>query len=259
MPPDLVDPVSAWLSVTSRHVSTLTQAVLCDFLAAGHFVRHLRRMRDVYAERLAALLDGAARLLHGRLEVTAVEVGLQTVGYLAGGVSVDEVTRALATRDVEVRPLARYARTVAVPGSADHRRRRCARDPPWSEGTGPGARSSQSRGSPFSRCFRFGVGLSDSAWTPVASSSGCRSEQRAHGDGEVERLVGQPSARGAMSPDAIAASRIALSGKRKSAVRLVRPRSRRPRTPSTSAVAHSSAATAAWDSTQNGQWFRPEV
>jgi len=115
LPPDLVDPVSAWLSVTSRHVSTLTQAVLCDFLASGHFVRHLRRMRDVYAERLAALLDGAARLVRGRLDVTTVEVGLQTVGYLAGGVSADEVTRAVAMRDVEVRPLARYARAVAVP------------------------------------------------------------------------------------------------------------------------------------------------
>jgi DNA-binding transcriptional MocR family regulator len=42
-------------------------------------------------------------------------VGLQTVGYLAGGVSADEVTRAAAARDVEVRPLARYARAVAVP------------------------------------------------------------------------------------------------------------------------------------------------
>jgi GntR family transcriptional regulator/MocR family aminotransferase len=115
VPSDLIEPVSAWLSVSSRHVSTLTQAVLCDFIADGHFVRHLRRMRDVYAERLGVLVEGAARLLRGRLDVTAVEVGLQTVGYLAAGLSADAVTRAAAARDVEVRPLSRYARTAPVP------------------------------------------------------------------------------------------------------------------------------------------------
>ena len=115
VPPDLVEPLSAWLSVTSRHVSPLTQAVLCDFIADGHFARHLRRMRDVYAERLGALLEGAARLLSGRLDVTAVDVGLQTVGYLKGGVTGEAVAHAAAERDVEVRPLARYVRTAAVP------------------------------------------------------------------------------------------------------------------------------------------------
>ena len=115
VPPDLIEPVSAWLSVSSRHVSTLTQAVLCDFIADGHFVRHLRRMRDVYAERLGALVAGAGRLLRGRLDVTAVDVGLQTVGYLAAGLSADAVAQAAAARDVEVRPLSRYARTATVP------------------------------------------------------------------------------------------------------------------------------------------------
>jgi GntR family transcriptional regulator/MocR family aminotransferase len=115
VPPDLVEPLAAWLSVTSRHVSPLTQAVLCDFITDGHFARHLRRMRDVYAERLGALLDGAARLLAGRLDVTAVDVGLQTVGYLRGSGTGEAVARAAADCDVEVRPLARYARSVTVP------------------------------------------------------------------------------------------------------------------------------------------------
>jgi len=56
VPPDLVDYVSATLSVTSRHAPLLEQAVLCDFITEGHFSRHLRRMREVYAERLSTLL-----------------------------------------------------------------------------------------------------------------------------------------------------------------------------------------------------------
>src|SRR3984893_9557819 len=59
VPPGLVDYVSATLSVTSRHAPLLEQAVLCDFITDGHFGRHLRRMREVYAERLSALLESA--------------------------------------------------------------------------------------------------------------------------------------------------------------------------------------------------------
>ena len=47
--------------------------------------------------------------------MTAVDVGLQTVGDLTGGVTGEAVARAAAERDVEVRPLARYVRTAAVP------------------------------------------------------------------------------------------------------------------------------------------------
>ncbi len=114
VPDDLVDRVSAWLSVASRHVSPLLQATLADFMTAGHFSRHLRRARDVYAGRRAALLAGAARWLAGGLEVAPVEVGLQTVGYLTGRVTADAVARAAAARDVEVRPLSRYVRTAVV-------------------------------------------------------------------------------------------------------------------------------------------------
>ncbi|MGE0363808.1 MAG: PLP-dependent aminotransferase family protein [Vicinamibacterales bacterium] len=114
VPDDLVDPVAAWLSVSSRHVSPLLQATLADFMADGHFARHLRRARDVYAARRGALLEGADRWLRGRLDVVPVEVGLQTVGYLSGDAGAEAVARAAAARDVEVRALSRYARSRPV-------------------------------------------------------------------------------------------------------------------------------------------------
>jgi GntR family transcriptional regulator/MocR family aminotransferase len=79
VPPDLVDYVSAALSVTSRHAPLLEQAVLCDFITEGHFGRHLRRMREVYAERLSTLVECARERLTGLLEISGVEAGLQTV------------------------------------------------------------------------------------------------------------------------------------------------------------------------------------
>jgi GntR family transcriptional regulator/MocR family aminotransferase len=40
----------------STHPPILEQMALADFLAEGHFARHLRRIRALYAARLAALL-----------------------------------------------------------------------------------------------------------------------------------------------------------------------------------------------------------
>ena len=80
-------------------------------MADGHFARHLRRMRDVYAERHAALIEGAHRWLGGRIEVRAVNAGLQTVGMLPRGMDGAELARRAAARDVETVSIRRYART----------------------------------------------------------------------------------------------------------------------------------------------------
>ncbi len=85
LPPDLVDYVSTTLSVTNRHAPLLEQAVLCDFITEGHFGRHLRRMREVYAERLSVLLECTRHSMTGLLEISGVEAGLQTAAWLHSG------------------------------------------------------------------------------------------------------------------------------------------------------------------------------
>jgi GntR family transcriptional regulator/MocR family aminotransferase len=110
VPPDLVDYFAATLSVTTRHAPLLEQAVLCDFMTAGHFGRHLRRMREIYAERLSVLLEGARENLAGLLEISGVEAGLQTAGFLQAGVDGESAAKVAAERNVNVIPLSRYAR-----------------------------------------------------------------------------------------------------------------------------------------------------
>ena len=110
IPPDLVDYFAAAKSITSRHAPLLDQAVLCDFITEGHFGRHVRRMRGVYAERLSVLLESARERLAGLLEISGVEAGLQTVGWLRGGISGESAAQAAAARNVEVIPLSRYTR-----------------------------------------------------------------------------------------------------------------------------------------------------
>jgi GntR family transcriptional regulator / MocR family aminotransferase len=108
IPLDLLAHFAATLSVTSRHAPVLQQAVLCDFISEGHFGRHLRRMRQIYADRLSVLLESARQELAGLLEISGVEAGLQTVGWLCGKIKAASATKAAALRGVEVVPLNAY-------------------------------------------------------------------------------------------------------------------------------------------------------
>jgi GntR family transcriptional regulator/MocR family aminotransferase len=108
VPPDLVDYIAAAKYVATRHAHVPAQAVLCDFITQGHFGRHLRRMREIYAERLNVLLDESRQRLAGALEISPIEAGLQTVGWLAEGIDGEIATSAAAARGVEVIPLSRY-------------------------------------------------------------------------------------------------------------------------------------------------------
>jgi GntR family transcriptional regulator/MocR family aminotransferase len=109
VPPEMVDVFAAAESVSTHHPPLLEQAVLCDFITEGHFARHIRRMRELYAERLAVLLEGAREKLAGALEISTVEAGLQTVGWLTRGLRAERVAELVAQRGVEVVPLSRYA------------------------------------------------------------------------------------------------------------------------------------------------------
>lgn len=115
VPEALIDRVEAMKSITSRHAPVLEQAVLHAFIVQGHFVRHVRRMRAVYAERLTLLLAEARAKLSGMLTVAGIEAGLQTAGWLANGIDAERVAAAAAKLGVEVTPLSRYAESRRLP------------------------------------------------------------------------------------------------------------------------------------------------
>ncbi len=116
VPEDLIDPVAALRSITQRHAPLLDQAALADFIVEGHFGRHIRRMREVYAERLSVLLETARSQLAGLLDISPIEAGLQTAAWLGSGLDATAVAAAAARRHVEVTPLSRYARGVSARG-----------------------------------------------------------------------------------------------------------------------------------------------
>ncbi len=108
VPAGLFDSVSATISITSRHAPLLEQAILCDFITEGHFGRHLRRMRQVYAERHSALLEAARERLAGLIELIGIEAGLQTAAWVSNGLTGAAVAAAASRRHVEVMALSEY-------------------------------------------------------------------------------------------------------------------------------------------------------
>ncbi|HET8624578.1 MAG TPA: PLP-dependent aminotransferase family protein [Gemmatimonadales bacterium] len=130
VPPDLIDRVAAIRSVTSRHASLVDQAVLCDFITDGHFGRHVRRMREIYAARSGVLLEAARSRLAGLLELSSVEAGLQTAGWLAPGIDDEQAAAAAGQRDVDVVPLSRYHQSRSRPARNGLQLGFAAVDPP---------------------------------------------------------------------------------------------------------------------------------
>jgi GntR family transcriptional regulator / MocR family aminotransferase len=109
VPPDLVDAMIAAHMSADIHCHILEQAALTDFIEEGHLDRHVRRMRVLYAERQAVLVESSKQKLSGLLEVEPSESGLHLVGWLQQRLDDREVCRDARTNGVEVWPLSLHS------------------------------------------------------------------------------------------------------------------------------------------------------
>lgn len=109
LPKHLVEPMRGARSLTDRYGPMVEQAVLCDFIAEGHFGRYLRRMRQIYGENLDVLMEESRNEWGNRLVLQPAQAGLQTVGWLAEGRDDVEFCRAAQGCGVAVMPLSAWA------------------------------------------------------------------------------------------------------------------------------------------------------
>lgn len=92
-----------------REGHLLTQQVLAEFVAEGHYAAHIRRMRLIYAARRRTLLDLVAQWLGpGWLHPCDSNAGLHLVIALPSDMDDVAVAEAAQRRGVVVRPLSRY-------------------------------------------------------------------------------------------------------------------------------------------------------
>ncbi|MDI3284263.1 PLP-dependent aminotransferase family protein [Polyangium sp. 15x6] len=109
VPDALLDRFVTAKSVLDRFTPPLAQVALAEFMGEGHFVSHLRRMRELYAERRSALLEAIASELGGAVEVIGSNAGLDLCVWLPPGVDDRAAAQALAAHAVVATPLSAVA------------------------------------------------------------------------------------------------------------------------------------------------------
>jgi GntR family transcriptional regulator/MocR family aminotransferase len=77
---------------------TLNQAVVAEFMQLGHFARHLKKMRALYAQRRRMFADALGSVFADRLEIISPAAGLHLVANPLG-YQVPDITIAQCARD----------------------------------------------------------------------------------------------------------------------------------------------------------------
>ena len=109
VPEDMVEAFTAARALVGWCSPVVDQSIVADFIGEGHFARHIRRMRALYAERQAALVAAARRELGGLLEVGAAAAGMHLTGRLPDGVDDAAASRAAVAAGVQTQPLSAFA------------------------------------------------------------------------------------------------------------------------------------------------------
>jgi GntR family transcriptional regulator / MocR family aminotransferase len=104
----LVPTLAALKFLVDRHAATFEQEVLTDFLAEGHFERHVRRARARNAARRAAMLGAFRDTFGDSVDIAGENAGIHMVVWLRDvpASDVDELVERAATRGLGIYPVA---------------------------------------------------------------------------------------------------------------------------------------------------------
>lgn len=108
LPPGLVQAFSQRRAVDVRHSEVSTQAVMAEFMAAGHFQRHIRRMRRAALSRRNTLLAGWPRDIPGVGSLPSVVAGLHLTVAVDSQARERELVEQACSVDIEINALSSY-------------------------------------------------------------------------------------------------------------------------------------------------------
>jgi GntR family transcriptional regulator/MocR family aminotransferase len=108
-PNRLVDRFAAAAPLFSGGAGRLDQAVVARFMQQGHFARHLKRMRGLFATRRAALAEALAAVFGERLRIELQSGGMHLLARPRGNASDSELAGLAERHDLAPSPLSAYA------------------------------------------------------------------------------------------------------------------------------------------------------
>ncbi|RAM67900.1 DNA-binding protein [Pseudomonas putida] len=88
---------------------SITQALVAEFVAEGHFARHIQRMRRLYNERRALTIEALERSLPKGMQVERSPGGMHLVLRLPEDVSDTALAEQVLARGMSVQALSRWA------------------------------------------------------------------------------------------------------------------------------------------------------
>jgi GntR family transcriptional regulator / MocR family aminotransferase len=106
-PPQLCERIKQIKHLTDERVSWPLQQMLADFIVRGHLDRHIRRMRQQYAQKRHILAQTLAPIAH-LARLRGLEAGLHAYLELGASVSATHVAQLAQKRNVIVTPLDAY-------------------------------------------------------------------------------------------------------------------------------------------------------
>lgn len=109
VPSDLVDIFASARALTDQHSPITDQMILAEFIAEGHFERHVRRMRTLYRDRQAILIDEIEKRLGGMLEVPKTDAGMHAIGWLPKGISDVAISEKAAEHGMRISAVSKYS------------------------------------------------------------------------------------------------------------------------------------------------------
>jgi len=118
-PPGWQPTLARLRAVLDRHSACMDQQVMADFIAQGHFLRHVRRMRRAARERRDALLEAWARHIEPLgLALPAPEAGLHAYLPLPDAALEHRLTEAATAAHLEVGAMRRVGGLPEASGRA---------------------------------------------------------------------------------------------------------------------------------------------
>lgn len=105
VPLQLVPPFLSLCSSTHIHVPVLDQLTLEAWMTKGYLLRHIRRMRDLYAARRALLIESLQKELGESIEVQPPQAGLHLTGWLPPNLDDRQIAQQAASCGLEIIPL----------------------------------------------------------------------------------------------------------------------------------------------------------
>jgi GntR family transcriptional regulator/MocR family aminotransferase len=115
-PEGLAPALATAKALSDRHSPGDAQATLARFIGDGHLLRHLNRMRALYAQRQAVLIDALAAATGGALQLAPSAHGMHLVHERLDGGSDLALSGAAAQAGLQLAPLSRYSLTSSRSG-----------------------------------------------------------------------------------------------------------------------------------------------